>query len=102
MDEVKLILNDKGQGGFIIRDEQGHKKIAEMVMSIAGDKLTVYHTEVLPEAEGKGYAKKLLDTMVAYAREHKLKVIPLCPFVHAQFKRHPENFSDIWERSEEL
>ena len=67
-----------------------------MIISISGKELTVYHTEVVPEAEGKGLAKKLLDAMVSYAREHKMKVIPLCPYVHAQFKRHPDEYKDVY------
>jgi predicted GNAT family acetyltransferase len=39
--------------------------------------------------------------MAAYARGHHLKVIPLCPFVNAQFKRHPEEYADIWEKRAE-
>ena len=60
--------------------------------------MIVYHTEVLPECEGKGWAKKLLEVMVRYAREKKLMVIPLCPFVHAQFSAHPAEYSDIWRQ----
>ncbi|RYG04616.1 MAG: N-acetyltransferase, partial [Chitinophagaceae bacterium] len=48
---------------------------------------------------GKGLAKELLNTMVAYARANRLKVVPLCPYVHAQFKRHPEDFADVWSAS---
>jgi predicted GNAT family acetyltransferase len=32
-------------------------------------KLTVYHTEVNPEYEGRGFAKLLLEKLVSYARE---------------------------------
>ena len=44
--------------------------------------------------------------VVTYAREHKLKVIALCPYVSVQFKRHPQKYADIWnqhwhEKSEE-
>jgi len=72
-----------------------------MEIGIGDGRLTAYHTEVSPKAEGKGLAKKLLSHMVAYAREHHLKVIPLCPFVNAQFKRHPEEYADIWEKRAE-
>src|SRR5687768_8501404 len=95
MDEVKLNLNEKGHGAFYVMD--GAVQMAEMVVSISGDKLTVYHTEVSTNSEGKGLAKKLLAAMVEYARSNGLKVIPLCHYVRAQFKRHPEEYSDIWD-----
>lgn len=95
MEEVKLRLDDKKHGAFYITD--GEEQLGEMVMDIRGNKMTVYHTEVDPKVEGKGYAKKMLGSMVAYAREHHLKVDPLCPYVHAQFNRHPEEFADIME-----
>jgi predicted GNAT family acetyltransferase len=36
--------------------------------------------------------------MVDYARGNHLKVIALCPFVHAQFARHPHDYEDIWKK----
>ena len=99
MNDVKLILNEEGNGAFLIME--GQEKIAEMVIATDDRNLTVYHTEVSPKAEGRGLAKKLLEEMVAYARGKKLLVIPLCPFVHAQFKRHPELYTDIWNKEAE-
>ncbi len=99
MEDVKLELNEKGHGHFYILD--GEEQVAEMVISIAGDMLTVYHTEVLPKAEGKGLAKQLLAAMVDHARKKGLKVIPLCPYVHAQFKRHPDDYADVWHKSDQ-
>ena len=99
MQDPILQLNNLGQGAFVIID--GEEQLGEMVLSITGDELTVYHTEVSPKAEGKGLAKILLNAMVAYARENQLKVIALCPYVHAQFKRHPQEFEDIWKKAAE-
>lgn len=99
MEEPELVLNEKNQGAFVIMD--GDKQLAEMVLAVADQEVVVYHTEVSPEAEGKGLAKKLLDAMVAYARTNNFKVVPLCPYVHAQFKRHPEDYQDVWKKIEE-
>jgi uncharacterized protein len=33
--------------------------------------------------------------MVEHVRKNSLKVIPLCPYVHAQFKRHREEYTDL-------
>ncbi|MEP6802912.1 MAG: GNAT family N-acetyltransferase [Flavobacterium sp.] len=96
MPEVQLKLDEKQHGGFHLIEND--KKIGEMVLSISGTILTVYHTEVDEEFNGKGYAKVLLDEMVAYVREHKYTVKALCPYVFAQFTRHPDKYGDIWEK----
>jgi predicted GNAT family acetyltransferase len=95
MEEIRFRLDEKGDGAFYIPGGR-NGWIAEMLISLSGKTLTALHTEVLPEAAGKGLAKKLFAALVAYAREQGLKVIAYCPFVLAQFKRHPEAYADIW------
>ena len=96
MKEIELKLEPNGKGAFVLED--GDKRVAEMAIGITGNNLTVFHTEVSELLKGQGVAAKLLAVMVAYAREHKLKVIALCPYVSAQFKRHPEQYADIWNQ----
>ncbi|WP_028121587.1 GNAT family N-acetyltransferase [Epilithonimonas tenax] len=76
------------------------KKAGKMDISVVENKLTVYHTEVDEEYAGKGFAKLLLDQLLSYAVEKDLKIVPLCPYVHAQFKRHPEEYKDVWLKEE--
>jgi len=95
MEQVELTLNEKKHGRFYINEND--EQIAEMQIGISGNDLTVYHTEVSPDHEGRGLAKKLLTAMVEYARKNQLKVIALCPYVFAQFKRHPQEYDDIWK-----
>ena len=95
METIKLELDGKKHGAFNVYEDG--KKLGEMTVSIKDDLLTVYHTGVEPEAEGRGFAKKLLEEMTAYVREHKMMVRPLCPYVHAQFKRRPDEYADIWK-----
>ena len=94
MEEVKLKLDDNGEGSFYILD--GEEEIAELVVSVSGNEMTAHHTEVFPKGEGKGLGKLLMAEMADYARQNNLKVNALCSYVHAQFKRHPETYSDIW------
>lgn len=54
------------------------------------DKLIIDHTEVNPEFSGKGVGKKLVLGAVAYAREHQVKIMPLCPFAKSVFDRTRE------------
>lgn len=91
---IRLELEADGKGRFLW--EVSGEPLGEMVFSATAEHLTVYHTKVNKELEGKGVAGKLLEAMVAYARDHHLKVIPLCPYVHAQFIRHPDQYNDIW------
>jgi len=99
MAEIKLNIQQGEPSSFDLYDEDG--KVGEMIFEVSGTDLTVYHTEVEPEKEGKGYAKLLLDAMVAYVREHDLMVIPTCPYVHIQFKRHENLYRDIWNKINE-
>jgi len=99
MAEIKLNVQKGEPNSFDVWDEDG--KVGEMIFDLSDRNLTVYHTEVDPEREGRGYAKLLLDAMVSYVRENKLKVIPLCPYVHAQFKRREDLYQDIWNKEHE-
>jgi predicted GNAT family acetyltransferase len=95
MQEVQWISNSN-ESTFII-DEAG-ERIAEMEVGIRGNEMSIYHTEVKSELEGQGIARRLLDAASEHARNNKLMVVPLCPYVLAQFEKHPEEYSDIWKK----
>jgi uncharacterized protein len=97
MNAIELKINSERRGAFVI--EEGDKRLAEMAIAVSGENLIVYHTEVSDALQGQGIASKLLETMVDYARKNNLKVVALCPYVHAQFKRHPEKYNDIWNQN---
>ncbi|GGH15275.1 N-acetyltransferase [Sphingobacterium alkalisoli] len=95
MENTKVVFKDDSIYGEVqlFSDD---KKAGKMDISVADGKLRVYHTEVNPEHEGRGFAKLLLHQLVNYAKENNLRIIPLCPYVLAQFKRHPEDYADVW------
>lgn len=93
MEEIIFKKTGKSRSGFFIMD--GEEQLAEMEVGIEGNIMTVYHTEVAAQAEGRGFGKKLLTAMVDHARNNSLKVVALCPFVHGQFKRYPDQYRDI-------
>ena len=97
MEDIRLELNKNGDGAFYLL--QGNEIIAKMLVGITNKDLFVYHTEAM--IEGKGFAKKLVEAMATYAREHHLKVTRYCPYVHAQFKRHADQYNDIWNKTKE-
>jgi predicted GNAT family acetyltransferase len=94
--EVKTEIGDNGKGSFFI--EEDGVRLGEMVVSVASGNVTVFHTEVDDKLKGTGASTKLLKAMASHAREHKLKVIPLCSFVSTQFKRHPDEYEDVWNK----
>lgn len=96
---VKLNIGQTEASSFELFDEDG--KAGEMIFAINESDLTVYHTEVEPEKEGLGYAKMLLEAMVDYVRINNLMVIPMCPYVHLQFRRHESMYQDIWNKVNE-
>lgn len=58
--------------------------LAEMVYTLSPpDKMIIEHTEVDESLGGKGVGKQLVETAVAYARTHGIKIVPLCPFAKA-------------------
>ncbi|MCM5569132.1 N-acetyltransferase [Burkholderiaceae bacterium FT117] len=55
-----------------------------------GDTMRVFHTEVPPALEGRGIAAELVRALFAHAADRGLKVDPLCSYVRAWARRHPE------------
>jgi len=56
--------------------------------------IALVHTEVAPALSGRGIASRLAHHALEYARTNHFQVIPVCPFVRAYLKRHPE-YADI-------
>ncbi|MEW5674814.1 GNAT family N-acetyltransferase [Flavobacterium enshiense] len=48
------------------------------------------HTEVPAELEGKGVGSEMVSRTLNWIKEHGFTLAPLCPFVAAYLKRHPE------------
>ena len=55
-----------------------------------GDTMLVVHTEVPPPLEGRGIAGELVREVFVHARRQRLKVAPVCSYVRAWTRRHPE------------
>jgi hypothetical protein len=55
-----------------------------------GDTLHLVHTEVPPEAAGKGIAASLVEAALDFAAGNRLKVVPMCDYVRKYMRTHPE------------
>lgn len=90
--EIKHKENDR-RGMFYIENEKGIT--AELTYSKKDNGIiTLDHVEVDEDLEGKGYASKLVEKSVEFARKNNLKVDPLCPYAEVQFERN-ESYNDV-------
>lgn len=75
--------------------EKENRIVAEMTYSLASTNVMIIdHTEVSDELRGLNIGYQLVHAAVEYARKQKIKIIPLCPFANAVFKKKPE-FADV-------
>jgi len=75
--------------GFFFIGEDG-KRVAAMTYSRVGTHIiNIDHTEVDEAHSGQGLGRRLLDALVAWARESGTRVTATCPYASAQFARDP-------------
>ena len=55
-----------------------------------GKHLSLTHVVVPKLLEGRGIAGELTQTALDWARSENYRVIPVCPYVQAWLRRHPE------------
>jgi predicted GNAT family acetyltransferase len=53
-------------------------------------RITLIHTEVRPDQEGRGIGAKLARFALDDARATSRRVTPICPYVRGYLGRHPE------------
>ena len=83
--EIK-ITEDQTKGSAVAKENE--VIAGKMTYSIASANFIIIdHTEVDPSFKGKGVGKQLLYKIVEMARERDIKILPLCPFANAMFKK---------------
>lgn len=81
------------KGSFIHKENS--EVLAEMTYSKAGESMIIIdHTEVSEKLRGTGAGVKLVEYAVNYARENKMKLMPLCPFAKSVFTKR-EDLRDV-------
>lgn len=65
----------------------------------AGNNIVFAHTEVPPQLEGQGIGNKLAKFVLDYGVEKGYEIQPLCPFIAAYVKRHPEYKPHLWPKA---
>ena len=83
-------VTDETTHGAYRMDVEGADRQAELTWQARGGARVADHTFTPPAARGKGIALKLVEAMVADAREQGFTIVPQCPYVEAQFRKHAE------------
>jgi len=87
-------------GRYVARVD-GVEGEAELVFTVRGPALiSADHTESPPSMRGTGAAMALVEHMIADARADHFGIVPLCPYVLAQYKKHPE-WRDVMREASE-
>lgn len=81
-----VVMNDKTRRFEVTLE--GETAFAEY--NLLHDAIVLPHTVVPPALEGRGIASALAKAALGYARDHGLKVKPICPFIAAYITKHPE------------
>lgn len=87
MSELIIKREEQGHGGAFFLERDG-QRLGELTFTWSSPKLaTIDHTEVADALKGQGAGRKLLDALVAWARDTGTKVVPVCPYARAQFDK---------------
>ena len=85
MIEIKQI--ESGTKGYFGAYD-GEKEAGRMSYTFAGEtKMILDHTEVNNAYRGQNIGKRILMEIVEFARQNKIKILPLCPFAKSVFNK---------------
>jgi uncharacterized protein len=90
MESVTITRHEEGSKGEYHAHVAGSAHIGRLTWITRGGARVAEHTLVPPEIGGRGVAGKLVDALIADARDQHFKVVPECSYVAASFDKHPE------------
>lgn len=94
METVTITRHDHGTHGEYRAHVEGHREIGRLTWVEKNGVRAAEHTLVPPEIGGRGVAARLVEDMVADAREAGFRVHPVCSYVVKAFEKHSD-WADI-------
>lgn len=89
----------KGNNRFYIGESETND-IARITFYFEDENvIAIDHTFVSPELRGQNVAANLLQEVVAYAKENKLKIIPICSYAVKKMSR--PGYEDVLYQQQE-
>jgi uncharacterized protein len=86
------VVDNPGQSRFEVHVEG---RTGELTYQLDGSRLTLIHTGVPDELEGRGLAGQLVRAAVARARREQLTIVPWCPYARQWLRKHPDETEGI-------
>jgi predicted GNAT family acetyltransferase len=68
----------------------GNELAGEIRYRLQPGAVVLVHTDLEPRFEGDGLGSRLVQGALDHIRARGCKVVPVCPFVAAFIRRHPE------------
>lgn len=94
MSDLVIARETSGSKGRYVIRRDGTE--AELTWSVTTPTLVIAdHTSVPDSFRGTGAGLAMVERLVTDARAEGFRVMPLCPFVNAMRKRHPE-WADVF------
>ncbi|GAA5511881.1 hypothetical protein Dcar01_00595 [Deinococcus carri] len=88
MTQDAQVTNNEAERRYEIK--QGGRVVGFAEYRPAGDALMFTHTEVEEGHEGQGLGSQLVQAALDDARAQGRQVVPMCQFVAAYIREHPE------------
>jgi uncharacterized protein len=97
MNAPTITREDKPTRGRYVAKVEGIDAEAELTFSRASPTLIIAdHTGVPEVFRGQGLGRLLVTRMIEDARVQGFKIVPLCPYVNAERRKHPE-WADVFQ-----
>ena len=88
--EITVEREESGTHGAYVIHLAGVERQAELTWVERDGVRHANHTFVPDEMRGRGIAGKLVDALIADAREQGFRIAPECSYVAAAFRRNPD------------
>ncbi len=91
MGDIRIHREDRVDQGRDIAQVEGRAGEAYIAFTTLEDGVIRADHTVAPESlRGSGAAFALVEHMIADARAQGFRILPLCPYVRGQYRKHPE------------
>ena len=90
MVSLTITKHERETGGEYIAHVADSESVGRLTWTERDGVRYANHTLVPPDIGGRGVAARLVEAMVADARESQFRIAPVCSYVVAAFKRHPD------------